>query len=273
MEASTYTESKGRIRIPRGGIMSEIVLEDLTKRFGDVTAVDRLSTTIKRREFFVVVGPTACGKTTLLRLIAGLLEPDEGRILFDGQPVTQLGAGQRGLRMVFQDYALYPHMKVFDEKKYSNLSFPLKLRRTETGAIKRIVNGLANRLQIKKTLYKRKPHQLSAGQKQKVAMGRALAVPPKVLLMDEPLSNLDPQSRLHARDEVRKLHDELKVTTVYVTHDLAEAFTLADRMAVMRDGAFIQTGTPQEIQKNPIDGFVESFVHSYKELSKGLFDA
>lgn len=253
--------------------MSEIVLEELTKRFGDVTAVDRLNTAIKSREFFVVVGPTACGKTTLLRLIAGLLEPDEGRILFDGQPVTQLRAGQRGVRMVFQDYALYPHMKVFDEKKYSNLSFPLKLRKTETGAIKRIVNGLANRLQIKKTLYKRKPHQLSAGQKQKVAMGRALAVPPKILLMDEPLSNLDPQSRLHARDEVRKLHDELKVTTIYVTHDLAEAFTLADRMAVMRDGAFIQTGTPQEIQKNPIDGFVESFVHSYKELSKGLFDA
>jgi len=184
-----------------------------------------------------------------------------------------LGAGQRGVRMVFQDYALYPHMKVFDEKKYSNLSFPLKLRKTETGAIKRIVNDLANRLQIKKILYKRNPHQLSAGQKQKVAMGRALAVPPKILLMDEPLSNLDPQSRLHARDEVRKLHDELKVTTVYVTHDLAEAFTLADRMAVMRDGAFIQTGTPQEIQKNPIDGFVESFVHSYKELSKGLFGA
>jgi multiple sugar transport system ATP-binding protein len=188
--------------------MSEIVLEDLTKRFGDVTAVDRLSATIKSREFFVVVGPTACGKTTLLRLIAGLLEPDKGRILFDGQPVTQLGTGRRGVRMVFQDYALYPHMKVFDEKKYSNLSFPLKLRKTKTGAIKRIVNGLAN--------YKRKPNQLSAGQKQKVAMGRALAVPSKILLMDEPLSNLDPQSRLHARDEVRKLHDELKVTTVYV---------------------------------------------------------
>jgi multiple sugar transport system ATP-binding protein len=253
--------------------MSEIVLQDLTKRFGDVTAVDRLNVTIKSKEFFVVVGPTACGKTTLLRLIAGLLEPDEGRILFDGQLVNRLAAGQRGVRMVFQDYALYPHMKVFDEKRFSNLSFPLKLRRMETGAIKGIVDGIAGRLRIKEILYKRKPHQLSAGQKQKVAGGRALALPPKILLMDEPLSNLDPQSRLHARDETKKLHNEWKVTTVYVTHDLAEAFALADRVAVMRNGSFIQTGTPQEIQKNPVDDFVESFVHSYKELSKGLFDS
>ncbi len=248
--------------------MTEILLEDLTKRFGRVVAVDRLNVRIRGGEFFAVVGPTACGKTTLLKLIAGLLKPDGGKIYFDGERVNPLGPAERGVRMVFQgeSYALYPHLKVFDERRYSNLSFPLKLRRTVTSEIRRIVGGISRRLEIEEALYPRKPDELSEGQKQKVAVGRAIALPPRVLLLDEPLSNLDPQSRLRAREEIRKLHEELKVTTIYVTHDLAEAFSLADRMAVMREGSFLQVGTPREIQRYPANQFVKDFVESYKRL-------
>lgn len=248
--------------------MREILLEDLTKRFGKVVAVNRLNVRIRKGEFFAIVGPTACGKTTLLRLIAGLLKPDGGKIYFDGELVNSLGPAERGVRMVFQgeSYALYPHLKVFDERGYSNLSFPLKLRRMISSEIKRIVEGISRRLEIEEGLYPRFPDELSEGQKQKVAVGRAIALSPKVLLLDEPLSNLDPQSRLKAREEIRKLHEGLKVTTIYVTHDLAEAFSLADRMAVMRDGRFLQVGTPREIQRYPANQFVKSFVEGYKRL-------
>jgi len=251
--------------------MTEIVLEGLTKRFGSITAVDKLAARVKAGEFFVVVGPTACGKTTLLKLIAGLLKPDEGKIYFDGAVVNDLRPDQRGARMVFQNYALYPHMRIFDERRYSNLSFPLKLRRAMASEIKVVVGGITRRLGIKPILYKRKPGQLSEGQKQRVAVGRAITLPPKVLLMDEPLSNLDPQSRLRARNEVSRLHDELQVTTIYVTHDLAEAFTLADRVAVMKDGSFVQIGPPREIQRNPADEFVDGFVRSYQALLRRAF--
>jgi len=253
--------------------MTEISLQELSKRFGRVVAVDRITTTIKSGEFFGVVGPTGCGKTTLLRLIAGLIPPDSGRIIFDGELVNPLRPDERRVRMVFQDFALYPHLKVFDERRFSNLGFPLKLRKLSPSRIREVVSSIAERLQIGRELFPRRPRELSAGQEQKVAVGRALALPPRVLLMDEPLSNLDPQSRLSARSEIKKLHGELKVTTIYVTHDLAEAFTLADRIAVMREGRFVQTGTPREVRDHPRDEFVREFVRSFVELNRGLMES
>jgi ABC-type sugar transport system ATPase subunit len=252
--------------------MPKITLHNLTKRFGELTAV-RLSATIRDGEFFVVVGPTGCGKTTLLKLIAGLLRPDEGEIYFDGKLMNKVKARDRGVRMVFQgqDYALYPHMRVFDEQGYSNLSFPLKLRRVGVDKIRGVVEGVTQRLGIGRELYERKPNQLSEGQKQRVAVGRAITLPPKVLLMDEPLSNLDPPSRATSRGEVRRLHNELKATTIYVTHDLAEAFILADRIAVMREGSFVQVGIPQEIRGKPSNEFVKEFVRSYEGLLREAF--
>ncbi|MFQ5795294.1 MAG: ABC transporter ATP-binding protein [Candidatus Bipolaricaulia bacterium] len=252
--------------------MADVTLQGVTKRFGDVVAVDDLSVGIKHGEFFVVVGPTACGKTTLLRLIAGLLKPDSGEIYFDGEPVDHLRPAERGVRMVFQSYALYPHMKVFDRKRQSNLSFALMIHKFMPEKLIERVEAVARRIGIEKQLYARKPDQLSEGQKQKVAVGRAITLPPKMLLMDEPLSNLDPQSRLKSRTEIRKLHEELRATTVYVTHDLAEAFTLADTLAVMHRGKFVQIGRPREIYRNPVNRFVEEFVTSYEALIREAFD-
>lgn len=251
--------------------MSEITVEGLTKRFGKVIAVDHLTAAIAKRELFAIVGPTGCGKTTFLRLIAGLIPPDSGTIRFGGEVVNRLSPAERRVRMVFQDFALYPHLKVFDAHHFSNLGFPLNLRKVPSSRLRELVGAIARRLQIGKELFPRHPSELSAGQKQKVAVGRALSLPPRVLLMDEPLSNLDPQSRLVARGEVKRLHSELGVTTIYVTHDLAEAFSLADRVAVMRDGKFIQVGPPHDIQHNPQDQFVADFVRSFQELSRELF--
>ncbi len=253
-------------------IVTEIAIDGLTKRFGKVIGVDHLTVTITWGELFVVVGPTGCGKTTLLRLIAGLIRPDSGEIRFDGKVINHLSPSERRVRMVFQDFALYPHLRVFDPRRFSNLGFPLKLRKVPSSRIRELVGSIAGRLRIGRELFPRRPGELSAGQKQKVAVGRALSLPPRVLLMDEPLSNLDPQSRLAARSEVKRLHKELGVTTIYVTHDLAEAFSLADRIAVMRDGKFVQVSSPHELQRNPKDEFVENFIRSFRELSQGLFE-
>ncbi len=250
--------------------MTEISLNGLAKRFGRVIAVSGITATIRSGEFFGIVGPTGCGKTTLLRLIAGLIQPDSGEIRFDGRVVNRLPPGERRVRMVFQDYALYPHLRVFDERRFSNLGFPLNVRRLPYSRIKEVIGSVASRLGIGHELFPRRPRELSAGQRQKVAVGRAIALPPRVLLMDEPLSNLDPRSRLSARGAVRKLHDDLGATTVYVTHDLAEAFFLSDRIAVMRDGRFVQVGSPREIRRNPKDDFVRSFVRSFIELNREL---
>lgn len=243
--------------------MADLLLKDVTKRFGGVVAVDGVNLHIPHGEFFVVVGPTGCGKTTLLKLIAGLLKPDRGEIYIDGRLVNDLPPSRRGVRMVFQNYALYPHMKVFDERKYSNLSFALKIRKYVSSRIKSIVGGVAKQVGIGEELFPRKPRELSAGQQQKVAVGRALVVPPKALLMDEPLSNLDPRSRVKVMEELRRLHRELETTTVYVTHNLAEAMAMADRMAVMNKGAIEQVDTPENVYRHPANEFVADFIKCF----------
>ena len=242
--------------------MTHVRLDGLTKRYRDVVAVDRLTLDVAAGELLAVVGPTGCGKTTLLKLIAGLLSPDEGDVLFDGEPVGRLPPSERRVRMVFQDYALYPHLKVFANRGYSNLGFPLNLRRTARGRLRTVVEGVAARVGISERLFPRRPGQLSEGEKQRVAFGRALALPPRLLLLDEPFSNLDSISRATARTELRARHDEDRVTMVYVTHNLRDAFALADRVAVMNEGRLIQAGKPREIQERPATELVRALVES-----------
>ncbi|HAF70321.1 MAG: ABC transporter related protein [Acetothermia bacterium 64_32] len=253
--------------------MPRITLKGLEKRFGNTVAVQDLSCEIEDRELFVVVGPTACGKTTLLRLIAGLLRPDRGEILFDGERMNEVPPPQRGVRMVFQgqDYALFPHLAIYRERSWSNLSFPLRLRGGTWEAIRDRVGKVTQRMGIKRELFPRKPGQLSEGQKQRVALGKAMVLPPKVLLLDEPLAHLDPPARARAREELRRLHEELGATTIHVTHDLAEAFLLADRVAVMLEGHFVQTGTPKDIRNHPKNAFVADFVRSYEDSLRRAF--
>ena len=245
--------------------MAKVRLEDLTKTFGHVTAVKEVSFETFDEEFFVLVGPNGCGKTTILRLIAGLTEPDSGNIYIGDRLVNNLKPVERGVSMVFQGYALWPHMKVFDEKAYSNLSFGLKIQKYLTERIKGIAEKVADQVGIERKLFSRKPDQLSAGQKQKVAIGRAITIPPKVFLMDEPLSNLDPPSRLRVMSEIKRIHDELKTTTIYVTQNLVEAMAMADRMAIMKEGTIQQVDTPEQVSSHPANDFVADFIkyHDY----------
>lgn len=242
--------------------MAEVLLENLTKRFGPVAAVDGVDLHIRHGTFFTVVGPSAAGKTTLLRLIAGLETPDAGTIRLDGEVVNQLPAGQRGVKMVFQTHALWPHMRVFDPRRYSNLSFGLRLRRWLAERIERRVRAVSRKVGLDEKLFSRRPGELSEGEKQRVALGRAITIVPKVLLMDDPLTHLDPQSRLEVREELRLLHEDLGTTSLYVTHNLADAVALGERMAVMREGRFEQLGAPRDIVDNPSNDFVRDFIAS-----------
>jgi multiple sugar transport system ATP-binding protein len=242
--------------------MTHVRLDELTKRFRDVVAVDRLTLEVASGELIAVVGPTGCGKTTLLKLIAGLLKPDKGDVLFDGDPVDRLPPSERRVRMVFQDYALYPHLKVFTDRGYSNLGFPLNLRRTKHDRLQSIVEGVAARVGISERLFPRRPGQLSAGEKQRVAFGRAVTLPPRLLLLDEPFSNLDSISRAIARNDLRARHDEDRITMIYVTHNLQDAFALADRVAVMDEGRLVQVGKPREIRERPATELVRALVES-----------
>jgi multiple sugar transport system ATP-binding protein len=237
--------------------LAEIVLERVTKAFrGDVVAVDDVSLHIQDGEFLVLVGPSGCGKSTLLRLIAGLEEATAGTVRIDGRDVTDRAPRDRDVAMVFQTYALYPHMTV-----RQNLGYGLKVRRTKKGEIAQRVTEVAKLLRLDELL-DRRPAQLSGGQRQRVAMGRAIVREPKAFLMDEPLSNLDAKLRVSMRAELVSLHTRLGATTVYVTHDQVEAMTLGQRVAVMRDGKIQQVDTPQTLYRFPQNLYVAAFIGS-----------
>ncbi len=247
--------------------MANIVLKGLTKRFGAVLAVNNLNLTIKNQELLAVIGPSGCGKTTLLRLIAGLETPDGGEIYIGGELANDVKTEKRGVQLVFQNYALWPHMRVSDKDKLTNLSFPMKVRKWLGEDMARRIDRITASVGIDKTLHNRKPTQLSEGQKQRVALGRALVVVPKVLLLDEPMSNLDPPLRIKIRGELRKIHDEYKMTTVLVTHNMADAVAIADRLAIMKEGAIAQVGPPREVYERPVDSFVADFIRCYDVAS------
>ena len=237
--------------------MATVTFDHVYKRFSpDVIAVNDLTLEVKDGEFLVLVGPSGCGKTTALRCIAGLESISDGKLRIGDRVVNDVAPKDRDIAMVFQSYALYPHMSVYD-----NLAFGLKLRKTPKADIERRVKAAAGILGLDKFL-DRKPKALSGGQRQRVALGRAIVREPAVFLMDEPLSNLDAKLRVQTRAEIARLHQRLGTTTVYVTHDQVEAMTMGDRIAVMRDGLLQQTGTPQELYDNPKNVFVAGFIGS-----------
>ena len=236
--------------------MADVVLEKVEKRFGDVVAVAGIDLTVRDQEFLILVGPSGCGKTTTLRMIAGLEEVTRGDIRIGGRSVTNLPPRDRDIAMVFQSYALYPHMNV-----YRNMSFSLKLRRTPRAEIDRRVKEVAAILGLTDQL-NRKPRQLSGGQRQRVAVGAALCRQAGVLLFDEPLSNLDAKLRVHMRTELKRLHLAIRSTMVYVTHDQVEAMTMGDRIVIMNGGVICQVGSPLDIYDKPASRFVAGFIGS-----------
>jgi len=236
--------------------MARILFDNVTKYYGSVKAVDNLSLEINNNEFLVLLGPSGCGKTTTLNMIAGLEELSEGDIYFDEQIVNFMPPHIRDVAMVFQSYALYPHKNVLE-----NIGFGLKMRKYDNAEINRRVRDAAERLHIEHLL-DRLPSQLSGGQRQRVALGRAMVRQPSVFLMDEPLSNLDATLRISMRAEIKQLHHSMQTTFVYVTHDQAEALTLADRIVVMKEGVVQQVGSPDEIYEKPENLFVASFLGS-----------
>jgi multiple sugar transport system ATP-binding protein len=236
--------------------MAQVILEDVVKRFGKSEVVHGVNLTIADTEFLVLVGPSGCGKSTLLRMVAGLEEISSGRILIDGKVVNGVAPKDRGCAMVFQNYALYPHMNV-----YKNMSFGLTIKGFSKTEIEQRVQEAATILGIGELLA-RKPHELSGGQRQRVAMGRAIVRNPSVFLFDEPLSNLDAKLRNTMRTEIKRLHRKVQSTIIYVTHDQVEAMTLADRIVVMRGGLVEQIGTPIDLFERPANTFVAGFIGS-----------
>jgi ABC-type sugar transport system ATPase subunit len=234
-------------------------LRRLTKKFGSVTAVDQASLDVEAGEFLVIVGESGCGKTTTLRLIAGLEQPDSGTIFIGGAPANDIPVGRRGVQMIFQNYALWPHMRVFDQQRYSNLSLPLKVRKWSSDKIAEFLRPLAWKIGIEESFFKRKPSELSGGQQQRVALGRAMVTSPNIMLMDEPLSNIDPPNRLKMRQEILAFHKEHKLTTLYVTHNLADGIALADRIAVMHEGRFEQADTSENLMRHPATEYIADF--------------
>lgn len=236
--------------------MAEVKLENLTKKFDQVIAVDQIDLKIRDGEFLTLVGPSGCGKSTALRLVAGLEKVTSGNVYINGKLINHIPPQKRNVSMVFQSYALFPHMSV-----ESNLAFGLKIRKKSQKEKTERVKWVITLLGLK-GMEKRLPKELSGGQRQRVALGRALVLEPDVLLLDEPLSNLDAKLRLRMRTELKRLHKKIKTTIIYVTHDQAEAMTLSDRLAVMKDGKILQVGTPQKIYERPADIFTAGFIGS-----------
>ena len=234
--------------------MARIRFDGVSKRYGDVVAVRSLNLDIRDQEFVVLLGPSGCGKSTTLNVIAGLEEASEGKLWFDNEVVNHIPPHHRDVAMVFQSYALYPH-----KTAYENIAFGLRMRGVAPAEVERRVQDAAKKLDIT-SLLGRRPSQLSGGQRQRVALGRAMVRQPAVFLMDEPLSNLDVALRISMRAEIKHLHQEMRTTFVYVTHDQAEALTLADRIVVMKEGQIQQVGTPDEVYDRPSNMFVASFL-------------
>ena len=235
-------------------IVIEIALENVTKRFGSVVAVDDVSVTIDAGELFFLLGPSGCGKTTLLRCVAGFWQPDAGRIRFGERDITNVPPHQRNTGMVFQNYALWPHMTV-----HENVSFGLRVRKVPRPERQRRVEAALDRVQMS-AYASRRPNELSGGQQQRIALARALVVEPQCLLLDEPLSNLDAKLRLEMRGEIRRICKQAGLTAIYVTHDQKEALSIADRIAVLRDGCVEQIGRPHELYGRPANRFVADFL-------------
>ena len=236
--------------------MAQVEFKNVTKIYDKKKIIDDVSLTVNDKEFLVLVGSSGCGKSTLLRMIAGLEEITEGEIFIDGKCVNNIHPKERDIAFVFQNYALYPHMSV-----YENMAFPLKMRKMSKKDIDEKVKEAAEILDLTELL-QRKPKQLSGGQRQRVALGRAIVRNPKVFLMDEPLSNLDAKLRVQMRAEIKKLHQKLQTTFIYVTHDQTEALTMGDRIAVVDSGVIQQIGTPLEVYNNPVNKFVGGFLGS-----------
>ena len=234
--------------------MVDVTLENLVKNFGSVVAVDDVSLKIREGEFFTILGPSGCGKTTTLRMIAGFYKPDKGRIFFNDKLMNDIAPEKRNTGMVFQNYALWPHMSVF-----KNVSFGLEMRDTSQKETKRRVKAALDLVDLE-GLEDRTPDQLSGGQQQRVALARALVIEPDVLLLDEPLSNLDAKLRVEMRKEIKSLQKKLGITTIYVTHDQKEALVVSDRLAVMNIGKMAQVGSATEIYRTPKNKFVASFI-------------
>jgi multiple sugar transport system ATP-binding protein len=240
----------------REGLSAPVTFESVTKRYGNVLAVDNLNLAVENGELMVLLGPSGCGKTTSLRMLAGLEKITSGVIRIGDTIVNDLPPRARNIAMVFQSYALYSHLNV-----YENLAYPLKVRKLPNAEIRRRVQEVAERVQIAELL-QRKPREISGGQRQRVALGRAIIREPSVFLMDEPLSNLDAKLRLHMRGELKRFQRDLATTSIYVTHDQAEAMTLADRVAIMNRGLLQQVGPPREVYRNPANMFVAGFLGS-----------
>jgi len=241
-------------RSPLTGKHCSVRIQDVLKRYGETTAVDRVSLDIAAGELFFLLGPSGCGKTTLLRMLAGFVDPDSGDIFFGEQRITALPPRARDAGLVFQTYALWPHMSVAE-----NVAYGLRVRRLPRARIAEQVEHALTMVRLE-GMEERRPNQLSGGQQQRVALARALVIEPRVLLLDEPLSNLDARLRDEMRDEIRRLHQETGLTMIYVTHDQKEALTLADRMAVMDRGRLAQVGKPRDIYERPATRFVANFL-------------
>src|SRR5690606_31409863 len=234
--------------------MADIFIDGIVKRYGDATIIDHLSLNIAHGEFFTLLGPSGCGKTTLLRMIAGFIIPDEGRLMLDGVDITRLPAHKRETGMVFQDYALFPDKTVFD-----NVAYGLRVRKQSSSVIADKVGRMLERVELGH-LAKRYPAELSGGQRQRVALARALVIEPRVLLMDEPLSNLDAKLRIQMRDVIRQLQQESNITAIFVTHDQEEALSMSDRIALLRNGRIDQLDTPDGLYGRPHTAYAADFI-------------